>query len=97
MGTLSGASTYICAAHRSDEGEMHGHTWRVFAYWTYEGRSVVDLKLILERVCRTLDHKVLPEHLRRAEDLAGHIGDLVGAVKVRIVREAEGMEAEWTA
>jgi len=96
-GTLSSAKSFICAAHRDEDGALHGHTWTVWASWIYDGESIVDRKLVLERVCRTLDHKVLPDHVSRAEDMAGHIGDLVGAVKVEISREAEGMRAEWTA
>lgn len=75
---------------------MHGHTWRVRAWWTYTGKSIVDLKATLEKVCRRLDHTVLPEDLRRAEDLAGYIGDLVDAVRVQVWRDAEDMWAEWT-
>lgn len=97
MTALSKAKAHICAAHRTDEGAMHGHTWTVWASWIYDGESIIERKLILERVCRTLDHKVLPEELRRAEDMAGHIGDLVGAVKVEISRDVEGFAAEWTA
>ena len=97
MGVLSWADSKISAAHRGDDGQMHGHTWKVRAFWTYEGKSIVDLQLILERVCRTLDHKVLPEDVSRAEDMAGYIGDLVGAVKVKVSRQAEGMGATWTA
>lgn len=96
MSTTSWAETHICAAHRGDDDALHGHTWMVRAHWTYAGKSIVDLKVILERVCRTLDHKVLPEHVRRAEDMAGYIGDLIGAVKVEVWRQAEGMGATWT-
>ena len=94
--SLSWADTHISAAHRGDDDVMHGHTWRVRAFWEYAGKSIVDLKLVLERVCRTLDHKVLPEHLRRAEDMAGYIGDLVDADRVDVWREVEGMGATWT-
>lgn len=94
---LSWAEHPISAAHRGDDGAMHGHTWIVRAYWEYEGESIVDLSTMLERVCRKLDHTVLPEHLRRAEDMAGYIGDLVGAVRVEIRRDAERMGATWAA
>lgn len=95
--TLSWADTHISAAHRGDDDVMHGHTWRVRAFWQYDERPIEHRKQRLERACRTLDHKVLPEHLRRAEDMAGYIGDLVGAVRVDVWREAEGMGATWTA
>jgi len=96
VSVLSWADTHLCAAHKGDDGVMHGHTWRVRAYWLYQGRSAVDLKLVLERACRTLDHSVLPEHLRRAEDLAGYIGDLISAARVDVWREPEGLGATWT-
>lgn len=93
--TVSWADTHISASHRSDEGVLHGHTWRVRAFWNYDGESIVERKALLEKVCRRFDHTVLPEHLRRAEDFAGYIGDLIDAVKVDVWREAEGLGASW--
>ena len=98
MGLLSWADTHICAAHKGDDGVMHGHTWRVRAFWTYSGQSVVDRKLSLELACMSgFDHRVLSEHERRAEDIATEIGNRVGAVRVDVWREPEGMGATWTA
>jgi hypothetical protein len=96
---LSWADTHICAAHKGDDGVMHGHTWRVRAYWNYTGASVVGLKaLLVDRVCfASLDHQELPDDVRRAEDLAAYIGRLVEAVRVDVWREPEGMGATWTA
>lgn len=28
MSVLSWADSYICSAHKGDNGNMHGHTWR---------------------------------------------------------------------
>lgn len=98
MGVLSWADTHICAAHKGDDGVMHGHTWRVRAFWKYTGASVVELKSVLDHVCFvSFDHQELPDHLRRAEDIAACIGGLVEAARVDVWREPEGMGATWTA
>lgn len=94
--TLSWADTHISAAHCGDDGVMHGHTWRVRAFWNYTGQSALDLKARLERCCDELDHTVLVHELRRAEQLAGYIGRVTEAVRVDVWREAEGMGASWT-
>jgi hypothetical protein len=96
VSALSWVDTHLCAAHKGDDGVMHGHTWRVRAFWNYTGQSAVDLKDRLERCRRELDHKVLPHELRRAEQLAGYFGRVTEAVRVDVWREAEGMGATWT-
>lgn len=96
MGTLSWADTHICAAHMGDGGTLHGHTWKVRAHWPYQRMSIVHLKAGLEEACKQFDHETLPNQLRRAEDLAERIGLDVGAVRVDVWREPEGMGATWT-
>ncbi len=93
MGTLSWADTHICAAHMGDDGKPHGHTWKVRAHWRYTGVSIVYLKAGLEKACEEFDHGALPNQLRRAEDLAEHIGKAVDAARVDVWRDAEGMGA----
>jgi len=97
MSVLSWADTHICAAHKGDDGVMHGHTWRVRAFWQYDERPIQHRKRFLERTCWTMDHTALPDNLRRAEDIAAHIGGLVAAVRVDVWRDPEGMGATWTA
>lgn len=96
MTITSWADVYICAAHKGDDGVMHGHTWRVRAFWNYAGACVDDLKIKLQTAVTPLDHAVLPDALRRAEDLASHLGGLTDACRVDVWREAEGMGATWT-
>ena len=96
MSVMSWADTHISAAHKGDDGVMHGHTWRVRAFWTYAGQSAIDLKGCLERCASELDHRVLAHELRRAEQLAGYIGRVTEAVRVDVWREPEGMGATWT-
>lgn len=96
MTILTWAETYICSAHKGDDGVMHGHTWRVRAHWDYAGACVDDFKLKLKAAVAPLDHALLPDALRRAEDLAAYLGDLVGARRVDVWRDAEGMGATWT-
>lgn len=95
MSVLTWADTHICAAHMGD-GKLHGHTWKVRAYWTYEGQSAVWRQEQLKRVIGKFDHEMLPDELARAEDLAGYIGDLVDAVRVDVWRDPEGLGATWT-
>lgn len=74
---------------------MHGHTWRVRCFWTYDGSSIDGRKALLDKVIVKLDHSVLPDELAHAENIAAHIADLTDAVKVLVWREAEDIGAEW--
>lgn len=91
------AEVHFCAAHTGDDGRLHGHTWRVRAYWDYRGQSIVNQKSRLIEALAGLDHAELPATLRRAEDLAQEIGSRVLACRVEVWREPEGVGAEWFA
>lgn len=98
MTVESWVETHISAAHApEDGGPLHGHTWKIRATWLYGGESAVDLKAKLERVCRELDHTLLPARLSRAESIAVYLGDLLRAKRIDVWREADGMGATWTA
>ena len=76
---------------------MHGHTWKVRAYWIADGTDAIARQSLLWDVTRGLDHCELPAHLSRAEAMAEFIGRrLLGeAVQVDVWREAEGLGARW--
>ena len=99
MGVLTWADTYISAAHRPiDGGPLHGHTWRIRAYWPADGTDAVERQGTLHIVTRGLDHTELAAHLSRAEDMAAWLGQMIGGgpVRVDVWREAEGLGATWT-
>ena len=89
---------HFCAAHESDDGKLHGHTWVVRVYWPYDDTDVLVRATALERYVAKVDHTVLPNDLRRAEELAGFFAAAVdGVTRVDVWREREGYGATWTA
>jgi 6-pyruvoyl-tetrahydropterin synthase len=88
------AQHFICAAHRSPLGVMHGHTWTVRATWS-EIINVEDRKAFLVEVCDDYCHRVLDGKTASAEGLAESIATATNAIRVDVWREAEGMGATW--
>lgn len=96
MTALQWADAHFSAAHRDTAGRLHGHTWRVRAFWTHDGKDVLDKQKLLRKWASALDHRELPAHLTLSEDLAAHFGSATKAVRVEVWREAEGVGAVWT-
>lgn len=95
---LTGVSGHFSAAHRSSDGVLHGHTWKVTAWFKTPGRAdATCYKASLDALLRTWDHSELPEHLSWAEDIAAAVGNLVNCVEVTVSRDLEGFHARWTA
>jgi len=90
------AESHISAAHRDESGNLHGHTWRVRAFWVYDNSSVERRRDQLADVCGLFDHTTLPDNLSRAEELADHIGRRMGCSSVEIWRDAERVGCRWT-
>lgn len=88
------AQHYICAAHRSPTGVMHGHTWKVRATWSAI-INVEDRKSALVDACAKRCHGVLEAGEGSAEGLAKAIGAELSADRVEVWREAEGLGAVW--
>lgn len=87
---------HFCAAHEGD-GVMHGHTWVVRAYWSYDGADIRERAERLAPWIEKLDHSTLPADLSRSEQIAAWIGVAVNAKRVEVWREREGYGATWTA
>lgn len=90
---LTGVRAIVCAAHRSREGNLHGHTWTVRAWWT--GRPcALECQAELNKYLSIFDHQELgPEHAW-GEALAQSILLGLQCERVEVSREAEGIYAE---
>ena len=93
---LTGISGHFSAAHKSPEGQWHGHTWYVTAWFKNANR--LDARIMQASVKTMLaryDHTELPDNLAWGEDIAREIATLVNCVEVEISRPAEGIHAKW--
>lgn len=92
VGTKAGA--VLCAAHENISGQVHGHTWLVWA--SSDRRDAVELQEDLKALLATFDHGLLPRELSEGEDLAAFVGErLDGCVRVDVCRPLEMIEAWW--
>lgn len=95
---LSGAGWYFSATHRDPvRQELHGHSYEVMVYWPAEPArdSMVLQEMVKEVLKAGFDHKTLPDHLSRAEDIARAIGGLLtDVVRVDVSRPAERLAVE---
>lgn len=93
--TLTGAAWHFSASHRKPDGQYHGHTWEVTAWWP-AGECAVVLQSRLRAALVRFDEKQLPDELSRAEALARAIGEeLAGCVEVELERRSERLFARW--
>ena len=104
---LSGVRSSLTAQHRSLEGRVHEHTWKV-SVWVRtrkEGHpNAVYLRSDLDKVLSSFSGKCLPDRLAWAENLAPEIARLMACdydtydvVAVEIHRDKEGLAALWLA
>jgi 6-pyruvoyl-tetrahydropterin synthase len=96
---LIGVSGHFSAAHRDQlTGQIHGHTWQVRAWFKPPCRSDARcLKVALDAVLATLDHRLLPDELAWGEDIARVVATLANVVAVEVDRPAEGICIHWSA
>lgn len=95
----------FCAAHRDAvSGQQHGHSWRVYAWFSAEPRRDLRvLKQTLATYCGELDHMQLEDVLTVEicdEAIAERLGEQLrdrGCVRVRLWRPVEGIGGEWEA
>jgi len=93
---LTGVSGHFSAAHKSPEGQWHGHTWYVKAWFRNKHRlDARVMQAALNTMLARYDHSELPEHLAWGEDIAREIATLVNCVEVEVSRPAEGVYANW--
>ena len=88
----TGAEAIMSAAHRSREGQMHGHTWTVRAWWA-AGPDVTERQAALREYLTIFDHHVLADELAWGESLARSICLGMDAVRVEVSRPLEGLFA----
>jgi 6-pyruvoyl-tetrahydropterin synthase len=92
--TLTWVDATISAAHYpADGGPLHGHTWRVRAYWEWTSGDALVLQRLLREACEPFDHNLLPAALSRAEELAKHLRAALSCARVDVWRDAEGLGA----
>lgn len=92
MKTLTGVTGIISAAHRSVDGNLHGHTWEIKAWW-YSGECAVSLKNRLTDYLKIFDHTVLGNTTSWGEALGAAIIHGLGCCKVEVSRPLEGIFA----
>jgi len=94
---LTGVSGVVSAAHRSREGNLHGHTWLVVAWWPFsEDISAESRKAALIDYLSFFDHSLLADAVAWGEDLAERIGQDLVAVAVDVSRPLEGIYGRWS-
>ena len=93
---LIGVRCVVSAAHRNPEGQLHGHSWHVTA-WFPAGDDALVLQDRLRRACEPFDHADLCHDLARSEALAEAIADaLPDAVQIDADRPLEGIFVRYT-
>ena len=93
---FTGVSGIVSAAHRSREGNLHGHTWQVVAWWLFSSDvSAESRKTDLLDYLSFFDHSLLADTVAWGEDLAERIGEDLDAVAVDVSRPLEGFYAKW--
>lgn len=92
----AGVTSHFSAAHRSPEGEMHGHSFQVTAWFTNDDRRDIRcMKAALDTMVSQWDHKELSADLSWGEDIARAVGTLANCVEVLVSRPLEGFHARW--
>lgn len=92
--TLTEVGGTFCASHHSPEGQLHGHSYEVWAGW--HGGDARDHMASLTAVLALYDHTHLPPKLAWGEPLAKAIGEaLPGCVEVLVARPLERIRARW--
>lgn len=91
-----GVTGTISAAHRDENGWLHGHSWVIRA-WFPEGEDAEWLRMKLHKVLDLFDHKELLYELARSEGLVEAIAEqLPTAVEIEASRPVEGIYIRWT-
>jgi len=88
----TGASAIVSAAHRSQDGTMHGHTWEVKAWWA-EGCCAIQRQAELRSYLSIFDHTVLGDEIAWGEALGKSVLMGLDCVKVEVSRPLEGIFA----
>lgn len=92
----TGISGHFSATHRSPEGQLHGHTWHVTAWFknSYRGDARC-FQAAFDRLLARFDHSELPDDLSWGEDIARQIAVIGSCDEVEVSRPAERIHARW--
>lgn len=90
--SLTGVSAILSAAHRSRDGNMHGHTWEVTCWWD-NCPDAVERQAALNKYLSIFDHTILADNCAWAEKLGEAILHGMGCVKVEVRRPLERIYA----
>jgi 6-pyruvoyl-tetrahydropterin synthase len=97
MTKLTGVGFVLSVGHNSPEGKAHGHSYDVTVWFRF-GYDARALQRNVDTVRLTLDHTVLDDDIRFAENIAEHIGkQLPGCLAVDCNRPLERIYARWEA
>jgi hypothetical protein len=89
---LTGVRGIVCAAHKSLDGKLHGHTWTVKAWWL-NTPDAVEKQAELTSYLSIFDHQTLGDAERWGEALAQAILMGMHCQKVEVSRDGEGIYA----
>lgn len=89
---LTGVSAILSAAHRSRDGNMHGHTWEITCWWA-GCPDAVERQAALTKYLSIFDHTVLADNCAWGEKLGEAILHGLGCVKVEVSRPLERIYA----
>lgn len=92
MKILTGVGSILSAAHRSRDGNLHGHTWEVVCWWVNEPDATEKQKE-LDNYLKVFDHSVLADGIAWAESLGRAILHGMDCQKVEIKRPLERLYA----
>lgn len=93
MKSLTGVGAILSAAHRSKEGNLHGHTWEITAWWE-AGEDAQHLQQQLIKYLSVFDHQVLGDDVAWGEALGKAITLGLGCVEVEVRRPLERIYAK---
>lgn len=98
---MAGVTAHFCAAHQLPgdalgQGEIHGHSYEVTAWFEMSGdRDVRVFQAALRAMLALWDHKILPAELQWCEHIARAVGTLASCVEVEVRRPLEGLHGRW--
>lgn len=92
MRSFTGVTGIVSAAHRSKDGQLHGHTWEIKAWWP-AGECAVELKRQLAEYLENFDHQLLGDEVAWGEALGKCMILGLGCCRVEVSRPLEGIYA----
>lgn len=92
MKELTGVGAILSAAHRSRDGNMHGHTWEVVTWWQGCPDAVEKQRELVEYLS-VFDHTVLADGIAWGEKLAETILLWMDCERVEVSRPLERIYA----